>query len=147
MEKHSCKTYLSVNFEFDRKKNAELLRLHRDCTPEELGIFNKEEVEDFITEKLGVTPKWRRHHFVIGYNEKYDVDVNEMLRVTLNGLFGKEDLIKELQQKFALTAVLEIVPYIAEESEEPKQYLTLERDIIDFLYKSGAEMDLDYYVI
>ncbi|MDE7379896.1 MAG: hypothetical protein K2N14_02475 [Clostridia bacterium] len=45
MENHSCKTYFAVQLEFDREKNIALLRERRDCTPEEIGIFSKDEVE------------------------------------------------------------------------------------------------------
>lgn len=147
MEKHSCKTYFVVYFNFDREKNAALLRERFDCLPEEIGIFNKEEVEKFIIEAFGVHPQWDRHCFIIGYNEMYNVNVNEMLRITLKDLFGKEDKIKELCKKFGVTVMLEIVPYIVGDSEEPCQILSLERDIIEFLYDSGAEMDIDYYVL
>ena len=147
-EKHSCKTYLAVCFDIDIQKNAELLRERRDChycLPEEIGIFNKREVEEYIVGELGITPEWNRHHFVIGYNENYNIDVNEMIRVTLKDLFGKEDKINELCKNFGVTVVLEIVPYIITESDVPSQILSLDRDIIEFLYQSGVEMDLDYY--
>ena len=146
MEHHSCATYFAVCFDIDVDKNAALLRKSLDCTPEEIGIYNKEEVEAAIIE-LGVIPKWHRHRFVIGYNDNYDVNVNEMIRVTLKELFGKEAAIKELCDKFNVTAMLEIVPHIAKSSNEPTQILSLESDIIDFLHKSGTQMDLDYYIM
>lgn len=147
MEKHSCKTYFSVNFELDIQKNAKLLKERSNCTPEEIGIFNKEEVEKFIADNFGVTAKWDRHCFVIGCNEKYASDVNEMLAITLKDLLGKEDKIKEMQQKFSVTCALEIVPYIACGSEMPPQELSLNEETIAFLYNSDTAIDLDYYVI
>ena len=146
-ERHSCKTYFAVHFDFDMQKNAALIRERHDCKPEDIGIFNKCEVEEYIVDTFGVTPEWKRHHFVIGYNANYDVNVNQMIRVTLNNLFGKEDKIRELCEKFGVTTCLEIVPYIVEDSNEPTQILSLERDIINFLYNSGTEMDLDYYIL
>lgn len=147
MEKHSCKTYFSVGFEFDVQKNAALLKERRECSPEEIGIFNKEEVEKYIVEHFGVKAEWDRHHFVIGSNARYSSDINKMLAATLKGLLGKEDAIKEMQQRFSVTCVLEIVPYIASGSEQPSQNLSLNQEIIDFLYNSDTAMDLDYYVI
>ncbi len=144
---HSCRTYLGVRFDFDIKKNAAAQKEGRDCLLEEIGIFNKQEVERFIVDELGVTPEWKRHSFVIGFNDEYDIDVNKMLRVTLKELFGKEEKIKELCSRFGVTTALEIVPQIASDSKEPKQILSLDPDIIDFLYDSGTAMDLDYYVI
>lgn len=116
-------------------------------SPEDIGIFNKKEVEKFIMEELGVTPIWDKHHFIIGYNENYNVNVNKMLRVTLKDLFGKEEQLKKMQEMFSIQIYLEIVPYISSESSEPSQILSIEKDIIAFLYKSNIEMDLDYYLI
>ncbi len=147
MEKHSCKTYFAVLFKFDIKKNIALLKERDDCLPEEIGILNRNEVEKFIADMFGVKPEWNRHHFVIGFNDDYDVDVNAMLRVTLKDLLGKEDKVKEMCGRFGVTASLEIVPQIAANSEEPKQILSLDKDMTDFLYLSGTLMDLDYYVI
>lgn len=147
MEKHTCKTYFSVNFQFDREKNAALLRERRTCSPEEIGIFNRDEVEKFISEAFGVKPKWNRHHFIIGGNAKYASDVNRMLAVTLKDLFGKEDKIKEMQRKFGVSTTLGIVPCIAGRAEKPPQELSLSQTAIDFLYLSDTGLDLDYYVL
>lgn len=147
MERHSCKTYFAVHFNIDREKNAALIREGRECKPQDIGIFNCGEVEKFIVEKLGVTPIWARHTFIIGLNDKYDVDVNVMLRKTLHNLFGKEELIKLMQKKFSVETVLQIVPYIATESDKPNQYLSPESDVIGFLYKSDTAIDIDYYII
>ncbi len=147
MEKHECRTYFSLNFDFDIKKNAGLLKKRRDCEPEEIGILNKKEAEVAVIKAFGIIPEWKRHRFVLGFNENYNVDVNEMLRVTLKDLFGKEEQIKKLKKEFSLSAILEIVPVIASNSNEPNQYLSLERDIIEFLYKSETDIDLDYYVV
>lgn len=147
MQKHSCKTYYTIGFEFDEKKNVAVLRDGRDCSPEELGIFDKDEVEKFVVENFGIIPEWRRHHFVLGLNEQYNVDVNEMIRVTLKNLLGKEDKIRQMQKLFSVQTALEIVPYIVAESEEPTQLLSLDDDIIAFLYKSCTAHDLDYYII
>lgn len=136
-----------VRFDFDRKKNIESIRNHKPCSPEGLGIFNKDLVEQYIIENFGVTPQWKRHHFILSYNDNYDVDVNHMLRSVCKNLFGKEDKIKEMQEKFSVTTTLEIVPYIVSDSDEPKQILSLDRDIIDFLSLSNTTMDLDYYII
>ena len=125
---HSCKTYFSLTL------------------PAE-SVFHQNEVQAAIQEMLGVAPACRKRRFVIGYNETYDVDVNVMLRVTLKNLMGKEDEIKELCKRFSLTATLVVVPYIKYDSEEPKPYLSLERDIIGFLQRSDTAPDLDYYVV
>jgi len=146
MENPTCKTYFAVLFPIDQEKNIALLKQKKDCSPEELGICNQQEVGEFLTQTLGVSPVWNRHHFVIGYNDAYHADVNEMLRITLKGLFGKEDKIKEMQTRFGVTTSLEIVPTIVSDAEQ-RQNLSLDPDITDFLYSSATAMDLDYYVI
>lgn len=145
-QKHSCVTYFAFQFEIDRKKNAELLKLGRECQPEQIGIYNKDEVEQAIINALGVKPTFCRHQFEVGRNDNYSVYVSDMCRVTLKGLFGKERAILELKRKYNLSTTLEIVPYIFADSEEPNQCLSLDKDIVEFLYKTETEMDLDYYV-
>lgn len=147
MQHHTCKTYFVFQFDFDRQKNIELLCNSLDCAPEQIGIYNKDEVEQAIVELLGVKPVWFRHSFEIGRNEHYKVYVSDMIRVTLNKLFGKEEQILEIKKRFNLTTSLIIVPYIAADSELPNQCLSLDDDIIAFLHKSGTSMDLDYYIV
>ena len=147
MENHSCKTYFAVQLEFDREKNIALLHERRDCTPEEIGIFNKDEVEKFIVGNLGVTPKWKRHSFIIGYNEEYDADVNVMIRETIKDLQGKEEKLKRLKERFGAELTLKIVPYISSQSKETPQSLSPDKDIVDFLYNSETSLDIDYYIV
>lgn len=146
-EQHTCTTYFVFQFDFDRQKNAELLKLGRERSPEQIGIYNKDEAEQAIINALGVNPTFVYHGFEIGRNEVYCVYVSDMCRVTLNDLFGKEELIVDLKKKYDLSTMLEIIPYIVADSEEPNQCLSLDDDIIEFLYKTGTSMDLDYYII
>lgn len=146
MEKHSCKTYFTFQFDFDHQKNIELLHHGRKCQPEQIGIYNKDEVEQAIIELLGVKPVFNRHSFEIGRNEAYSVNVSDMVRVTLKDLKGKEQEILNIKRRFMLTTCLQIVPHIVADSELPNQCLSLDDDIIAFLHKSGTSMDLDYYV-
>lgn len=147
MKKHSCMTYLAVLFKFDYKKDLELLKEKRKIQPEDIGILNKDEVFKYIKNTFGITPKWNRHHFVIGLNKNYETNINEMIRVTLNNLIGKEKKIKEMCKKFNVSTSLIIKPTIANKSEDSKQILSLDSDIIDFLYKSNTTMDFDYSII
>lgn len=80
-------------------------------------------------------------------NKNYDVDVNNMLRVTLAPFFGKESELKRIAERFGVTFVLEIVPELYASGDDPTPILSLDSDIIKFLYLSGAQHDLDLYVL
>lgn len=146
-KKHSCTTSFVFQFYFDREKNVELLKRGRECQPEQIGIYNKDEVEKAIINALDVAPTFNRHQFEIGRNDDYNVYVSEMCRQTLKDLFGKEQAILELKKKYSLSTTLEIVPYIVVDSEAPNQCLSLDDDVIAFLHDTGTQMDLDYYII
>ncbi len=82
----------------------------------------------------------------LGKCRTYSVNVNDMYRETLSPLFGKERILADLRDRYALSYYLVAVPEIAHDSEEPTPILSLEPDIVEFLYRSGTEHDLDYYV-
>lgn len=146
MNGHSCMTYLAVSFDVDARKSAELLRGGKTPEPELLGITAKPDVERELA-ALGCPAVWARRRFVIGQNTEYNTDVNEMLRVTLSDLFGKERELLRLSREYGVRIALEIVPRIAADSDSPNPILSLDGDIIEFLYKSGATLDLDYYIV
>lgn len=144
---HDCLTYIAVWLDCDIDKCDAAIVEGRECSPEEIGIYNKDEIENFIIEELGVVPKWDYHLLLIGFNHNYDVDVNNMIRVTLKDLFGKEEKLKQLMDKFSIQVTLEIAPYIVYDDNKPNQILSLDKDIIEFLYKSKIDLNLDYSVI
>ena len=82
----------------------------------------------------------------LGRNDEFNIDINEMVRVTLKDLFGKEEILLSLKEKYALEYYLERVPTLEADSERPNQCLSLDFDIIEFLYKTRTRDDLDYYV-
>lgn len=82
----------------------------------------------------------------IGYNDHYLTDINEMIRITIRDLLPKIDLLAELNSSKTLKYYLEVVPEIVSDCEEIKPMLSLDSDIIAFLYQTGTEYDLDYYV-
>ena len=83
----------------------------------------------------------------VGRNEVYNVDLNVMVRETLKDLFEKEKILLELKRKYHLTYYLERVIHIYADTENNiNPILSLAPDIVEFLYKSDTEDDLDYYV-
>ena len=135
MKKHACRTYFLVVGEFDPKAFCR-----------ELGITPTRTVRR--GEPQGARGIPAAHDRVeIGYNDRYRVNVNEMIRKTLSELAGKTDLLAELRRRYDLTYFLEIVPEIASGSDEPTPILSLDEDIVEFLARTGARHDLDYYVL
>lgn len=79
----------------------------------------------------------------IGYHYGFVSDLNEMVRDTLKQLFGKEDILLKLKEKYNLEYKLERVPTV---SKNYTLNLSLAPDIIEFLYKTQTIDDLDYFI-
>ena len=114
------------------------------------AVYFKDEFDlgDFC-EKLGldeaqIRPLIKKNKIEIGKNENYNVDINEMLRETLKDLFGKEDVLFQLKEDYQLEYYLVRVPLLSADAINP--ILCLDRDLIEFLYLTTAEDELDYYV-
>ena len=69
-----------------------------------------------------------------------------MIRKTLKDLTSKTELLASLKKELNLEYYLVLVPEIYTGSEMPNQILSLESDIIEFLYLTKVEQDLDYYI-
>ena len=123
---HECWTYFRVSYDenFDMKDFCQKLDL------------------DYEHQKRYGTDEYME----IGSNYFYQQDVNQMVRQTLKDLSGKEKILLELKQKYNLKYTLERVPTINTRSQEPMPKLSLDDDIIEFLYKIGAKDDLDYFI-
>lgn len=121
-----CLTYFRVDFakNFDLKVFAEQLNLSYETL-----------LENGTDQSL-----------MIGYNEVFNIDCNEMIRETLKDLWGKEAILVELKEKYQLKYYLERVPHLFANKQTPNLNLSLDADIIEFLYKSETIDDLDYFV-
>ena len=121
---NECKTYFAVfyNDGFDKKDFCETL------------LLDEVQLDTFHKEKL-----------IIGFNEKYEVDINDMIRKTIKPLLGKEDELDMLRRKYNLKYYLALVPTIKVDGVHP--ILSLAPDIVEFLYLTGTEEDLDYYIV
>ena len=96
-----------------------------------------DKIKSNYSEKLG-------YSFKLGYNENFNVDLNEMVRATLKPLFGKEELLVELKEKYGLEYFLSRVVYFTVNGVNP--IISLDNDIIAFMHLTGAVDDLDYYI-
>jgi len=86
-------------------------------------------------------------NYRIGLNSNYNVDVNVMLKETLKELLGKEDRLKAIHDRYCACLTLHIEATISKDSDEPKQILSLDRDIIEFLHRTGTKLDFRYFVV
>ena len=127
MKEHSCRTYFAIYGDFDSGLIIKMLNLNQ---------INCEEKINGLGEKS----------LKIGINDVYDNNVNNMIRVTLKDLYYKVDVLIDLKEKYDLEYYLEVVPSIIRNSEKVKQILSLEEDVIEFLYKTKTIHDLDYYI-
>ena len=131
---HKCRTYFCVKGEFDVEKFLQETELKAD------KIIRKGEVNEIskLVSECDVIK--------IGFNDSYNVDINVMARETLKELISKSEALAELKKDNNLEYYLVLVPEISTRSKEPKQLLSLEGDILEFLHKTKTEIDLDYYV-
>lgn len=128
----SCYTYFGVIYRdnnFDVEKFKERLNL-KDFKVKEYASRLKEDNKRFKIE--------------IGYCNKFNVDINVMVRETLKELFGKEEILSDLKKEYDLEYYLERVIYLERDKVQP--ILSLDGDIIEFLYRANVVDDLDYYV-
>lgn len=134
MKQHKCRTYFMItgNFDINEIVNTLDLKAYKAYKKGEEYKISKR-VREFDEIK-------------IGFNDNYNVDINEMIRETLKEISTKIDALVNLKKELNLEYALILVPEIYSDSEEPKQILSLESDIIEFLYLTKTEIDLDYYV-
>lgn len=109
------------------------------------------DMRDFC-ERLGLDYEYAKDYGTdvtlhIGENYCFDVDINVMLRESLKDLFGKEQILAELRKKYCLEYYLERVPTMVAYSDMPNQLLSLDDDIIAFMYKTGTHDDFDYFLL
>lgn len=108
-------------------------------------------MENFIQE-LGVTEFEKRNSktvcdevtLKIGKNKNYDVDISGMIFKTLTPLFGKEEILKNLKEKYNLNYYIEIVPSLYTKNITPAFFFN--KNIIEFCYKTQTEIDIDLYL-
>ena len=134
MKNHKCRTYFRIIGDIEVNELLSTLNVKAN------KIVNKGEINP-RSKKV-----WEYNDVKIGFNDKYNVDINEMIRETLKNLIPQVETLAKLKKEYSLKYYLVLVPEIYSDSEEPNQYLSLDRDIIEFLYLTETDIDLDYYV-
>jgi hypothetical protein len=144
--KNTCHTYLRVITSYDKEKYTEYLKKRNfNFAPEDIGVFNKDEMEKAL-KSFTKNVEWKNYEFIVEDNDKYNVDINEMIRATIKPFVGREEEVKTLKEKYGLEILLTIVPEIYADNEEVRPLLSLDDDIIAFLYNTNISHDLDYYI-
>ena len=134
MNKHKCRTYFLIAGGFEPEEILRKLEVKTDKIQRRGEINHKKKTISI------------RDEIKIGFNDKYNVDINEMIRETLKEIISKAEALAELKKEYDLDYSLVLVPEIYSDSEKPNQLLSLDRDIIEFLYLTDTVLDLDYYV-
>lgn len=131
---HSCRTYFKIIGKFDVQAVVNVLDVKTD------KVVNRGEFLEHLHRIADCDI------IEIGYNDSYNVDINEMLRVTIEPLKSKIAILTELKKKYQLEYYLVAVPEIAVDADEPTPILSLDEDIVEFLYLTKTAHDLDYYI-
>ncbi len=109
------------------------------------------DMQDFCTQlslDFATVQRFSADGFIeLGRNELFDKDVNVMIRQTLKDLLGKEEILLALKDKYALSFTLERVPLLQTDESAPYQKLSLDEDVIRFMYLCKVKDDLDYHII
>ncbi len=121
------------------------------CSDEEFNqmmddsFFDRNKIGDELNKITSFNEKW--DYFYCGENTFYQEDINQVIRKTLSGLFGKEEQLKILQEEYLVVLQLEVFSVIINDSSPSKQQLSLDKDIKEFLNKTDTKLKFDYKVI
>ncbi|MGN1372503.1 MAG: hypothetical protein ACI4VK_00475 [Candidatus Coproplasma sp.] len=108
--------------------------------------------ERYLDDIMGCISKFtpckrEKNSVVAGVCDSYDIDVNAMLKQSLASFVGREQTLLDIQQKYSAEIWLVVVPQIVADSDKPRQLLSPDEWVIEFLYKAGVKYDLDYYIV
>lgn len=112
---------------------------------------------DVISEMIGIIPekKWSvgderkngsKYDFSNWRMQKCDKDtlcIDEQCKEIIRKLQGKIGILTEIRERYNITMVLEIVPSIYH-SVSPS--ISFDKEIIEFCYLTGTEIDIDMYI-
>ncbi len=79
-----------------------------------------------------------------GRCDEYDVYVENQMMDTIKDLIPNESVLQSIKEKYDVDFTLEIVPSIYVGEINP--CLAPNREVIEFCYKTGTNIDIDMYV-
>lgn len=114
-----------------------------------IGDFDPEEISNklFLTPDAILRPgdhhpydgcKVEKCEIIYGYNDLYEIDYNDMLYKTLEGLLPKEKLLAELKEQYNLTYKINVGKEMADE------LLVLDGPISGFIVWIGASKEQNF---
>lgn len=137
-EKCTGKTYFSLIGYFDPQDITDLLRVNPDyCWKVNDLINSKRTFADSAARRM--FSKW-----VYGTSTAYNGDFNRQIKTTIKNIVSKADLIKELVDNHSVKAYIQIECDVTADGLLPN--FSIDKEIIEFCYKSGTVIDSDMSV-
>lgn len=127
---HECKNYLYFSFDaeyFDTKKITDEMNI----APTSVMIKN---------EPIPKSTAWKYQ-----LDAGNEIDLEKYLQELIDMLEPKTEIINRLKNQFDLTTRIQFVIDIDVNPESSTPYFGLNKKVIDFLAKTGTEVDFDLY--
>lgn len=141
-----CRTSLCVGFDVGDGADIYLQRLEQEMSDEELRKLEDERFDGMLIEEtfseLSEDYERRGRYIEFGINERYDDDINVMLKRTLKDFFGKEEKLRELRYRFCVSLTLKVNTAVCKDAGGSGQNLTVDSEIEEFLKKSDATLEI-----
>ncbi len=132
MNKNSCYTYFVIEGIFNPDDITKILNL-MPYKIVRIGDVMK-------NNKISKVAKW-----YFNKNSDYTPYINEQMRITINPLLDKIDLLNKIQKEYEASFTLEVVPSIYFNEINPSLAPSL--DIIDFCHDTRTNIDIDLYLL
>ena len=132
MEKNTCYTYFAIKGDF----NPDDITLMMGLTPSKFWCIGDKRQYGKGSYDFSL---WE-----YGRCDTYDVETSNQMTVTISDLKSKRLLLQEIKEKYDAVFTLEIVPCIYVGESAPS--LAPSREIIEFCYLTGTEIDIDLYL-
>ena len=132
VEKTKCKTYFRITGQFDTKTIINLL-----------GI-KPEESWDIGDVRVGGKSHYEFASCKFNTCAEYDFVVSNQMEKTLQPLFDKVEVLKQIKNNYDVSYGLIVVPYVRYDESSP--CLAPSKKVMQFCIDTDTEIDIDLYV-
>lgn len=129
--KNRCYTYFCIYGKFDPDYVSKLLNLENEKIHGDDELYTYSEERDKIF--------WE-----CGYCGKYDVDIGNQMRKSIEPLLDKIDILNKIREENDVEFYLVVVPTIYDDEITP--ILSPPLEVMDFCHATRTEMDFDMYL-